>query len=300
MEEILKVLSKKIKDEVILKCNLENITEIRIRLNKEVMVYENNKEIILCVISTTDDITEILKNVSNNSIYAIDGDIKEGFVTTKGGNRIGICGEVKVSDNKIIGVSNISSMNIRIARQILGVSCKVMKYIVKNGCIKNTLIVSPPGKGKTTLLRDIARNLSDGSKDFSGVNVGIVDERNEIASVYQGESLLNVGKRTDVLTGINKAKGIEMMIRSMGLNVIITDEIYTKEDCEAIKKAVSSGISCIFSMHGEDLDDILMNDQIADLIEGGIFKNVIILSSTNRGQIQKVHIFSEKNIKEVA
>ncbi|MBR1883592.1 MAG: stage III sporulation protein AA [Clostridia bacterium] len=304
MEEIYKVLPQKLSKMIIEKYLNENITEIRLRLNQNAILFIDNKEYILEYLVTRKDILELLSLVSNNSIYAIEDNLKCGYVTIRGGHRIGVCGELAIENGKVLSMKNINSLNIRVAHEKIGVSNKIMRYIISEKEIKNTLIVSSPGMGKTTLIRDIARNLSNGfeSLDFKGVNVGIVDERGEIAASSLGDFGLDVGKRTDVITNVTKSKGMEMMIRSMGLKVIITDEIGAKEDIEAIKYAVSSGVKCIFTMHGKDFEDILRNKELADIIEEGIFENVIVLSDKNGiGTIEKIHkITFGRDYKEVA
>ncbi len=202
VEEILKVLPSYISNEIIkLNCT-NNITEIRIRTKSKIIVRCSKNEYIIDFIVTPKIILEILLNVSKNSIYAIQNDINNGFVVIKGGHRIGICGEVVYVDSKIKNIKNICGLNIRVARQVFGCADSVLPKIIKGNEMLNTLIVSPPGCGKTTLLRDIVRQVSNGIPmlNFSGKNVSLVDERGEIASIYEGVPSLDVGVRTDVMS----------------------------------------------------------------------------------------------------
>jgi len=207
-----------------------------------------SRDIKNSIIVTDRDIKRALELITDFSLYAHENDLKNGFITLPGGHRVGVCGEAAVSGGKITHLKNIQSLNYRFAREIIGCSDSIMDRILINGDIKNTLIVSPPMCGKTTLLRDIARNLS-----LMGKRVSIVDERGEIAASHGGISPFNLGYGCDILSGASKADGMLFMLRSMSPDVIITDEIGTAEDMAAIREIKKRGVSIITSIHGRDI-----------------------------------------------
>lgn len=291
-EEILKVLPMKISSEIREYFKGDKIQEIRIKVGKPIILNSFRGERILRYIVMEEDIKQILVKVSNYSLYAYEEEIKQGYITIKGGHRIGIAGECVIVSGVIRTIKNISSLNIRICREIIGASNELMKHITKNNKVYNTLIVSPPKCGKTTMLRDIARNISSGMNiiNLSGKKVSIIDERSEIAACFNGVPQMDVGIRTDVLDNCLKREGMLMAIRSLSPEVLICDEIGTKGDIESLFMAFNSGVNIIVTLHGFSIDDIYKRKVFKELLDNSILDRIVILSNINGvGTIEKVY-----------
>lgn len=292
-EEILKVLPARISNEVKDFLLKDSIQEIRIKVNKPIIINLPRKEVILNIITTLDDIKQILVRVSNYSLYAYEEEIKQGYITIKGGHRIGIAGECVLAQGEVRTIRNISSLNIRICREVKGCSNEVMNFISKNDRVFNTLIVSPPKCGKTTILRDIARNISNGMpiNNLRGKKVAIIDERSEIASCFNGIPQLDVGIRSDILDNCLKKDGMIMSIRSLSPEILICDEIGTEGDIEALNMAFNSGVNIIVTIHGYSIEDIYKRRVFKDLLENSILDRIVILSNRNGpGTIENVYL----------
>lgn len=281
-EEVLKLLPLNLAEELreIFINNLA-VQEIRIKANKPVIVNLSYKEIILGFVPSIDDLKQILVRISNYSLYAYEEEIRQGYITIKGGHRIGIAGECVLNKGEIKTIRNISSLNIRICHEVKGCSNEVMKYITKNDSILNTLIVSPPKCGKTTILRDIARNISNGMPlyNLKGKKVSVIDERSEIASCFNGIPQLDIGIRTDILDNCFKKDGMIMAIRSLSPEIIICDEIGTYGEIEALNMAFNSGVNIIVTIHGYSIDDVYKRAVFKELLENSILDRIIVLSS---------------------
>ncbi|MCR1897987.1 stage III sporulation protein AA [Irregularibacter muris] len=272
---------------------LEKIEEIRIRENRPLMISFNNKDYFVTkegtltnhpqrgYLVTRKDRESILQLISDYSLYAIEEELKHGFLTLRGGHRVGLTGKTVLENGHIKTIKYISGFNFRISREIKGAGDKVMPYIREKTGILHTLIISPPQCGKTTLLRDIIRQLSDGDqrRGIPGVKVGVVDERSELAGCYQGVPQNDIGIRTDVLDACPKAQGMIMLIRSMSPDIIATDEIGCKEDMAAIEEALNAGIKIITTVHGKTLEEIKRKPFLKELIHQKIFQRIIILSN---------------------
>lgn len=271
----------------------EDIEEIRLRVNKPIILYKNKKEKILDTyhIPTSDDIMLTLELMSDYSLYALEEELKNGYITLQGGHRIGLTGKAVLDKGHIKTIKNINGMNIRISHQIIGCADNIIDYIYNNQKkISHTLIVSPPRCGKTTLLRDIIRQLSNGTTNRYGMTIGVVDERSEIAGCYKGIPQNDIGIRTDVLDSCPKAEGIMMLLRSMSPDIIAVDEIGRNEDIYAIEEILNAGIKIICTVHGSTLEDIQQKPVLSKLIEKNIFEKIIVLNrDKGAGTIQGVY-----------
>ena len=266
---------------------IECFEEIRLKTFEDTVVISEGREISLHdgKLVTPDLIDETLNRLLDYSYYAYEEELSKGYITIEGGHRVGLCGTVTMKDGKVHLINDVSSLNIRRSRQIIGVSGKIINSVCdeKRRIIRNTLIISPPKCGKTTILRDLARNLSG-----RGYRVGICDERSEIAGCYNGKSSFDLGSRTDILDGCPKSEGILMLIRSMSPDVIITDEIGRKEDVGAIDSALCAGVKTITTIHGSSYEDV-ENSAVGELIKRHVFETLIFLSAEpSMGTVKRI------------
>ena len=278
----------------------KDIREIRIRADKPLIIRSGGREYFLDINGKVTDEANAFKPSAKDlcltaeilggySLYAFDEELKNGFITIEGGHRVGICGKAVIDNGSIKTLRNITSLNLRIAAEVKGCAYEVMGHIVENSSVFNTLIVSPPGGGKTTFLRDIIRTISNGYGGLKGKTVGVCDERSEIGASFGGRVRNDVGIRTDVIDCCPKDKGILMLLRSMAPDVIAVDEIGTDEDIEAIKKAIVSGVKLICTAHGERIEDVYGYK--------GIFERYIMLCGADK--VGKIKAIYDRDFKEM-
>lgn len=263
--------------------------EIRVRVNKNISIvcpHENyflthdgnvsSGETLLFV--TPGDIEQTVKEICNYSIYSFQNQIKNGFITLKGGHRAGICGTAVISSSEIINIRDISSINIRIAKEVKGCCDPIVKRLGIN--LTQSIIAGPPSSGKTTFLRDIARKLSLGEAG-EPQKVAIIDERSEIAAVYRGIPQCDIGF-CDVLNGYPKDLGILQATRVLSPNVIICDEIGSDNEALLIKQGLNCGVGVIAGIHAGTLEDIFNKSQIVSLLKSGAFKKIVLLNKDTK------------------
>jgi stage III sporulation protein AA len=287
---------------------LADLTEIRLRINQPLLLVLGNRDMMInplgkvvegyneSYLCNQDDIHKTLQLISKNSLYAFEHEIKMGFLTIDGGHRIGLAGQAIMDNKNIKSLKNITCLNIRIAREVKGCADLIMPYIItKEGYVLNTLIISPPRCGKTTILRDLIRQISMGSSIYKGLQVGVVDERSEIAACKNGISTVDLGARTDVLDSCPKAIGMLMLIRSMSPAVVATDELGRAEDIHAVREALNAGVSVLTTVHGKDVNELLYRPHVKELLQNKYFHRYILLNDKpNVGTIKKI-IDSENN-----
>lgn len=271
-----------------------NIYEIRMRALKPIIIKNMNNEWTISnnfiltnklssgYIITKKNLADTIELVTNYSPYAFENDIKNGFITINGGHRIGFCGETVIENGKIKTIRNINALNFRIAHEIKNCSLPIIKFLSQPH-LMNTVIISPPGCGKTTLLRDLIRVLSD------KYTISVIDERSEIGGNYMGIAQNDLGIHTDILDNCPKTEGMLMMLRTMSPQIIAVDEIGTIDDAIAILNIISCGVKILCTAHGKNLDDIKNRDAIKMLISKKIIERYIILDSKTTGKVKNIY-----------
>lgn len=291
--EIYPYLPEKIRDclDLVQPSVLNLLVEIRLRIKQPLLLVSAGSDYYLALdgeikqtaeeayFCTQEDILQVVQAICKNSFYALEEELRNGYITLDGGHRVGIAGQAVLENGAIKTFKNFNALNIRLAREVKHCADKLFSCLFdKDRKLKNTLLISPPRCGKTTLLRDIVRRLSSGSEDFRGMQIGLVDERSEIAACKNGVMTNDLGYRVDVLDGCPKAFGMLTLIRTMAPDVIITDEIGRREDVVALEEALHAGVKVIASVHGKNLDDIKQRPYVNKLIDEGYFDCYVFLS----------------------
>ncbi len=271
--------------------------EIRLRIGRPVMLlarggeyFWNQKKNILQrnreqgYIWKEADMKETLSRMSQYSMYALEEELRNGFFTIQGGHRIGVAGRTVCEQGKILSFRNICSLNIRVARQKKGCADQLLPWLIEKDCIYNTLLLSPPGIGKTTMLRDCIRLLSEGGKGITGKKVGVVDERSEIAASFFGVPQNDLGDRTDVLDACPKAEGMRILLRSMSPQIIAVDELGSREDYLAVEEALHCGCRILGTMHAQDMEELHEKIYLSEWLDKRYFGRFVFLSLGQRGE----------------
>lgn len=221
---------------------------------------------------SSEEVQTAFGRVCENSVYAHLEEIRQGFITIRGGHRVGICGKAVCDGKEIKTFREISSLNFRIAQQIIGIADGIIDKIIDGETIKSTLLIAPPQMGKTTLLRDIIRQISD-----RGFKCGVTDDRGELAAMYGGVPCNDIGAQTDVIDGAPKAEAIELLLRTMSPKVIAGDEIVSDEDVAALRIAAGTGVKIIATTHGSSTEEVLSRRVLKPMFEDKIFDSAIVI-----------------------
>lgn len=273
----------------------DRLQEIRLRVNQPVTVLINDQEWFLtqkggltedvsyAAYSSEKELEAVLAHICQYSIYAFADEIRQGFITIQGGHRVGLAGQaIMENDSSIRNIKYIRYLNIRIAHEIKGVSDALLPSLYDDrGVFYNTLLISPPGCGKTTMLRDLVRNVSNGNPYGKGMNVSVVDERSEIAGSYLGVAQNDVGIRTDVLDGCPKREGMMMLIRTMAPQVLAVDELGGDGDIQALQMASGCGCKLLATVHGSSLEEIRHKKYMCNVILDRLFERYLVLTRKN-------------------
>ncbi|MCK4259790.1 MAG: stage III sporulation protein AA [Halanaerobiales bacterium] len=310
-EEIVKFLPKRLRAcfMTLEDTELSNLQEIRLRVGRPMnLIFDDADSFLgksgLCFDPTNgeiileDDIGQTILFLCNHSMYALDEELRQGFITISGGHRVGFVGRGVIKDGMIHRIKEFSGINFRITREVKGCADRIIPYLIKEKKdIHNTLIVSPPRCGKTTMLRDLIRQLSNGYSSIPGFKIGVVDERSEIGGSFQGIFRHDLGIRTDLLDHCPKSEGMYLLIRSMSPEVIATDEIGSAQDVAAIQEAANAGIRLITTVHGRDLEELLKRPVLKKLLKNNIFTRIVFLSHREgAGTIEKIFDENLSNI----
>lgn len=274
--------------------DFDGLQEIRLRTGRPLAIVERGREVFLTGDGartreagaawrvTAQELRETMEFVGEYSLYAYEDELRQGYLTIRGGHRVGVAGRTVLDGDKVKSVRYISCVNVRLSHEVPGCADPVLPYLWGDEGLLHTLIISPPRCGKTTLLRDMVRQISDGSRARRGYTVGVVDERSEICGCFMGIPENDVGVRTDVMDACPKAEGMMMLVRSMAPEVIAVDEIGRYEDIDAIETVLYSGCRLIATVHGSSLSDIQAKPLFQRLAQEQVFERYVILGDSFR------------------
>jgi len=299
MEEILRLfpkeLNEKIKVQIMGRWN--DLQEIRFRPNQPIeLIFDKQVVWVEDIIPDQKDRLFILNQLSEYSLYRMEDELREGYITIEGGHRVGLAGKVNTSGGLVKAIHHITFLNIRIAKEKIGVALPIMPYIYKKKYL-NTLFIGPPQSGKTTLIRDVSRLIATGWRNIPAGKVGIIDERSEISAAIKGVPQHNVGLRTDVMDACPKAEGMMMLIRSMSPEVIIVDEIGSTNDIDAIMEAINAGVIVICTIHGQTVAELEKRPSLKAVFQQHIFQRMVILGKERHpGHVQQIYDENGVNI----
>lgn len=256
-------------------------SEFRLRTGQHLVITTQTEEIVVKTDSVVrhEELSAMLDLITGGSLHSAEESLKNGYITLPGGHRVGVCGTAVTKRKEISFIKNLSSISVRIAREIKGAANEVLPFLLQTGCFENTLIVSAPGLGKTTLLRDLIRQLSGESAPH--YRISLIDERGEIAAKWRGVPQLDIGVHTDVLDGITKADGSMLLLRAMSPQIIAMDEITAPEDVQALQYASHCGVGLLATAHGYDLDCLMSRPLYKAMMESSIFNYCIVIRQQN-------------------
>ena len=220
------------------------------------------------------ELEQLVEIASRASLHTVLDQVRRGYLTFEGGHRIGLCGTAALREGEIHALRAISSANLRIARQVKGAAAPVLDGLCPGGRLADTLILAPPGLGKTTLLRDLIRSVSEG-EGCTPLRVSLADERGEVAGMYNGQPQLEVGRRTDVAEGCPKAQGLMLLLRAMNPQVLAVDEITAPEDVGALITAAGCGVTLLATAHGEGRAGLERRPLYRPLLDEGLFRFLV-------------------------